>query len=59
MFAPKKINYQKQLTMNLDLKGKYALVCGASQGLGLASAKELALLGATITLVSRSTEKLN
>jgi len=44
--------------MNLDLKGKYALVCGASQGLGLASAKELALLGATITLVSRSPEKL-
>ncbi len=44
--------------MNLDLTNKTALVCGASQGLGLASAKELALLGATIILASRSEEKL-
>lgn len=44
--------------MNLDLTNKTALVCGASQGLGLAVAKELALLGATIILVSRSKEKL-
>ena len=32
--------------MNLDLKGKYALVGGGSQGIGFAAAKELALLGA-------------
>ncbi len=44
--------------MDLDLTNKTALVCGASQGLGLASAKELALLGATIILASRSEEKL-
>lgn len=44
--------------MNLDLTNRTALVCGASQGLGLASAKELALLGATIILASRSEEKL-
>lgn len=44
--------------MNLDLTNKTALVCGASQGLGLACATELALLGANIVAVSRSEEKL-
>jgi 3-oxoacyl-[acyl-carrier protein] reductase len=44
--------------MNLDLTNKTALVCGASQGLGLATAKELALLGATLIIASRSEEKL-
>jgi 3-oxoacyl-[acyl-carrier protein] reductase len=44
--------------MNLDLTNKTALVCGGSQGLGLATAKELALLGATVILISRSEEKL-
>lgn len=44
--------------MNLDLTNKTALVCGASQGLGLASAKELALLGANIVAASRNEEKL-
>lgn len=44
--------------MNLDLTNKTALVCGASQGLGLASAKELALLGANIIAASRNGEKL-
>jgi 3-oxoacyl-[acyl-carrier protein] reductase len=44
--------------MNLDLTNKTALVCGASQGLGLACAKELALLGATVIIASRNEEKL-
>ena len=44
--------------MDLNLKGKTALVCGGSQGLGLASAIELSLLGADIILVSRNKEKL-
>lgn len=44
--------------MNLDLKGKTALVCGSTQGIGKASALELAALGASITLVARSEEKL-
>jgi 3-oxoacyl-[acyl-carrier protein] reductase len=44
--------------MNLDLTGKNALVCGSSQGLGLASAIELSLLGAHITLVARNEERL-
>jgi 3-oxoacyl-[acyl-carrier protein] reductase len=40
--------------MNLNLKGKNAFVGGGSKGIGLASAQELALLGANVTLVSRS-----
>jgi 3-oxoacyl-[acyl-carrier protein] reductase len=44
--------------MNLDLTGKTALVCGSTQGLGYASAKELALLGANIILMARNREKL-
>jgi len=44
--------------MDLNLEGKRALVCGSSQGIGLASAIELASLGASVTLVSRSEEKL-
>ena len=44
--------------MNLDLKNKTALVCGASQGLGFASATELALMSANIIAVSRNKNKL-
>lgn len=44
--------------MNLDLNGKRAVVCGSTQGIGKASAIELALLGADITLVARNEEKL-
>ena len=44
--------------MNIDLKGKKALVCGSTQGIGKASAIELALLGASVTLVARNEEKL-
>ncbi len=43
--------------MKLSLTGKTAVVCGASQGLGLASARELALLGASCILLARN-EKL-
>ncbi len=49
--------------MNLDLKGKKAFIGGSSKGIGWASAVELALLGANVTLVSRNEdllrEKLN
>jgi 3-oxoacyl-[acyl-carrier protein] reductase len=44
--------------MDLNLKGKHAIVCGSTQGIGRASAIELALLGASITLVARNEEKL-
>lgn len=44
--------------MNLDLTGKTALVCGSTQGLGYASAVEIAKLGATVILMARNEEKL-
>src|SRR5215216_3485631 len=44
--------------MDLSLHGKTAVICGSSQGLGLASAKELALLGANCILIARNKEKL-
>jgi len=44
--------------MNLDLEGRHALVCGGSQGIGQAAAVELALLGADVTLLARSTGPL-
>ena len=44
--------------MNLSLKEKNAVVCGSTQGIGLAIAKELALLGAHCTLVARNEEAL-
>jgi len=44
--------------MELSLKGKRALVCGSTQGIGKASAIELALLGASVTLVARDKAKL-
>lgn len=45
--------------MDLDLFGKNALVCGASRGIGKAAAIQLASLGANITLVSRSADKMS
>ena len=44
--------------MNLSLKNKNAIVCGSTQGIGKAIAIELALLGASVTLIARNEEKL-
>jgi len=44
--------------MDLSLKNRRALVCGGSQGIGLASAVELAGMGATVTLFARNEERL-
>lgn len=44
--------------MNTSLEGKTALVCGSTQGIGLAVAKELALLGADCILMARNAESL-
>ncbi|MFC0184694.1 3-oxoacyl-[acyl-carrier protein] reductase [Pseudarcicella hirudinis] len=44
--------------MNLDLSNKNAIVCGSTQGLGFATAYELSLLGANITLVARNESSL-
>ena len=35
--------------MNIELKGKRALVCGSTQGIGKAAALKLAACGASIT----------
>lgn len=40
--------------MNLDLTGKTAIVGGSTQGIGKATAIELALLGANVTLLARN-----
>jgi 3-oxoacyl-[acyl-carrier protein] reductase len=44
--------------MNLSLEGKNAVICGSTQGIGLAIAEELALLGANCTLIARNEESL-
>lgn len=44
--------------MNLSLEGKYAVICGSTQGIGYAIAEELALLGANCTLVARNEDAL-
>ena len=44
--------------MNLSLEGKNAVVCGSTQGIGLAIGVELAMLGANCTLMARNETSL-
>lgn len=44
--------------MNLNLTNKNALVCGSTQGIGKATALELAEMGASLTLVARNEDRL-
>jgi 3-oxoacyl-[acyl-carrier protein] reductase len=45
--------------MDLGLQGKWALVCGASKGLGLGCAQALAAEGVNVVMVARGAEVLN
>ncbi len=42
----------------MELNGKHAIVCGSTQGIGLASSKLMASRGAKITLVARNEDRL-
>lgn len=44
--------------MILSLEGKNAVICGSSQGIGLAIAQELALMGANCMLLARNADRL-
>lgn len=44
--------------MDLNLAGKHALVCGGSEGIGRATALELAQLGADVTVLARRADAL-
>ena len=44
--------------MNMDLRGKKALVCGASKGIGFATAQALASQGAELILLARDKQVL-
>ncbi len=43
--------------MEIRLKGKNAIVCGSTQGIGKAVALELANVGASVTLVARNEKR--
>ena len=45
--------------MELSLKGKNAIVCASSQGLGKAAAIDLAKEGVNLVICSRDQEKIN
>lgn len=44
--------------MALELSGRHALVCGGSEGIGLATAQALAARGASVTVLARRPERL-
>src|SRR5436305_14267856 len=45
--------------MDLGLRGRTAIVCGASSGLGLASAEALADEGANVAMLARRRDELD
>lgn len=51
-------NYLYEI-MNLSLSGRHAIVCGSTQGIGLACAEALATLGARVTMLARNPAALH
>jgi len=45
--------------MNLNLKGKTALVCGSTQGIGKATALQMAKMGANVVLLARNSQRMH
>jgi len=52
------IVFLKEIEMDLGISGKWALVCGASKGLGLGCARALVQEGVNVLMVARGTEAL-
>ena len=50
--------YLRKMKNIMDLRGKTAMVCGSTQGIGKATAIQMAELGANIVLVARNEDKL-
>lgn len=49
---------REKLIQKQPLRGKTAIVCGASEGIGLATAKEFSILGGNVCIIARRPEKL-
>ncbi len=49
---------KQYLIKKQPLKGKVAIVCGGSKGIGLESAKEIVLLGGSVAIIARQPETL-
>ena len=52
------MSHQGSNWMPMNLENRTAVVCGASQGIGLATAQHLAGLGARVIIVARNAQKL-